>query len=67
MLRMNRSKTNIPKSKCANYNTDGKCLGIMIDKKLNQWRDVNKSGKRCLVIKGEECDYYNICVKPIVS
>ena len=39
----------------------------MIDKKLNQWRDVNKSGKRCLVIKGEECDYYNRCVKPIVS
>ena len=66
MIRMNRVSENIPKSKCANYDPNGKCLGIMIDEKLNQWKDEKKAGKKCLVVIGEECDYYNKCVKPIV-
>lgn len=70
MLRINREKTNSPKTlvknNCANYNTGFICSGAMILRNLKLIIDENKANKPCLVADGKECDYYDQCVKPIV-
>ena len=71
MLRINRQKSNTPKAKvrehCANYEAGVICSGCMITDKLQQWIDVSKSGKKCLIVNGDKCDYYDQCVKPMVK
>jgi uncharacterized lipoprotein YddW (UPF0748 family) len=68
MLRMNREKNNIKtfiKNECANYNTGYKCDGIMMDRKLHQWIDTDYANKKCQVVNGKKCTYYDLCLKPL--
>ena len=68
MLRMNREKSNLNtfiKKECANCNYDYKCDGVMINKKLKQWVDSKLENKKCKVIEGEKCTYYDLCLKPL--
>ncbi len=70
MIRMNREENTLKssvKKECANYDTGFKCLGVMIGKNLKQIIDKEKVDKPCLISKGKECEYYNQCIKPIVS
>ena len=69
MLRMNREKSNTIKFKvksfCANYNSNTLCSGCMIGEHLQQWVDSSKVNKKCLLLDGNECDYYNRCIAPL--
>ena len=68
MLRMNREKNNIKtfiKNECANYNTGYECEGIMMDRKLHQWIDTDYANKKCQVVNGKKCTYYDLCLKPL--
>ena len=47
---------------CANYNC-GKCLGVIITKKLNQFIDLDLAEKSCKLELGENCIYYDSTVK----
>ena len=47
---------------CANYNY-GKCLGVIITRKLNQFIDLDLADKRCKLELGENCIYYDSTVK----
>jgi hypothetical protein len=51
---------------CANYNAGYICSGIIIGKHLNQWVDTDMCDKTCLIKNGEECEYFNNFVKPII-
>tara|TARA_R110002020_G_scaffold221997_2_gene430305 strand:- start:5045 stop:5263 length:219 start_codon:yes stop_codon:yes gene_type:complete len=68
MLRMNREKKSINtfiKKECANYNTGHICDGIIINEKLSQWIDSDYVNKKCQVIEGKKCTYYDRCLKPL--
>ena len=65
---MNREKNNIGtfiKKECANYNTGYKCDGVMMDARLNQWVDSEYAHKKCRVVEGKSCLYYDLCLKPL--
>ena len=70
-MRMNREILNTTKyrvsSNCANYNSNETCDGVMIGGKLQQWIDSEKQGKKCLVLNGKQCDYFNRCIKPLAK
>ena len=70
MLRMNREKNtvqNIVRKKCANYNTGFNCSGVMIGRYLQQWIDREYYNKTCKLTQGQDCQYYNQCIKPVVD
>tara|TARA_R110000824_G_scaffold232759_2_gene420898 strand:- start:345 stop:563 length:219 start_codon:yes stop_codon:yes gene_type:complete len=70
MLRLNRedkSEQTKVKKHCANYNTGFTCSGVIIGSKLQQKVDSDLENKPCLISKGNKCDYYNLCVKPIAD
>ena len=51
---------------CANWLPDGTCLGIKIRDDLSQVV-TEQAGKRCLVVQGERCEYFDACVVPAIK
>tara|TARA_R100000742_G_C4243106_1_gene62435 strand:+ start:555 stop:764 length:210 start_codon:yes stop_codon:yes gene_type:complete len=68
---MNREDNSNPTTQvrkgCANYNTNYKCSGVMINKDLRQCIDAKLCGKVCLIKEGEDCDYFTNIVKPSIK
>jgi len=64
---INNSTKGVVRNNCANYQTGFICSGCMIGNKLEQWIDTDKAGKKCLIINGNKCDYYDKCIKPIID
>tara|TARA_R100000781_G_scaffold113318_1_gene81562 strand:+ start:533 stop:751 length:219 start_codon:yes stop_codon:yes gene_type:complete len=70
-MRMNREDLQNPKIKvrkhCANYDTGYNCSGIMINRKLQQWVDLDLCNKECLINQGKSCDYFTNIVEPALK
>lgn len=58
--------TNLAALHCANYNTDGSCVGAMIDDDL-QIRVCRPKPKCLLNTAGVRCRYFEECVMPMNS
>jgi hypothetical protein len=50
---------------CANYQSDGSCLGAMIEEGLSLRRGTPQP--RCLVADARRCPYYEACVAPLAD
>ena len=70
MMRINREKkhpkTSV-KNHCANYDTGYNCIGVMIDKELNQYVDSDFCNKPCKIANGDDCKYYDNIVRKIAG
>ena len=50
---------------CANHQSDGSCMGAVINDDLSITRCDSKP--RCLVAEGKRCSYFEECVAPMVN
>tara|TARA_R100001440_G_scaffold38954_1_gene58597 strand:+ start:88 stop:303 length:216 start_codon:yes stop_codon:yes gene_type:complete len=70
MMRINREKNTLKtsvKNHCANYDTGYNCIGVMIDKELNQYVDSDFCNKPCKIANGDDCKYYDNIVRKIAG
>lgn len=56
------TSTQLAREECSNFNPDGTCLGMDINKDGSMKPLWDKSPKRCVILDAMECRFYEECV-----